>query len=360
MADSNPKRVLITLAGGNLGLPVSEALRAAPEDIYLIGTDSSQYHVHLAEADEVHVIPRANEPDFINVLAKVARESKADFIWPQHDAEIEVVSKYADQLPAKTWLPPHDVVASTADKRKTYELLKAAGVPTPETIDLFKRDDLVTAFKEFDGQVWLRSATGGGGAGALKASDISHAEAWVDMHDGWGNFTASEVLPGPGDYVWDSVWDRGQLIVAQRQTRVVRGITGLSLAGVTSRGVLACDGPDGVEEFGIAAIKALAPKPHGVFRVDFMTGANGVPSVTEIDAGRFTSGDAVIWFNQGVNLPHTVLKIAFGEPIDFETPLLDPYPKDIVAINAISRAPVFIKRTEIDHHVQALSHRREG
>ena len=288
----------------------------------------------------------------------MAEETRADFIWPMHDAEIERISERADELPAKTWLPPYEVVAATADKRKTYRLLKAAGVPTPDTIDLYTEDDLTRAFDEFGGEVWLRSATGGGGAGALRAAKIAHALAWLDMHNGWGTFTASRILPGPGDYVWDCVWKHGELIMAQRQTRIIRGVTGISLHGVTGRGVLLCDAPNAVQEIGIAAIEALTPKPHGIFRVDFVDDAEGDPNVTEIDAGRFTSGDAVHWFPVGVNMPAEVLKLAFGEPLGFEPPLIDPYPKDIVSINAANRPQIFLKRSEVLKHEQEFQRRR--
>ena len=346
------------MAGGLLGIPISEALKAAPEPVYLIGVDSSKYHVHTATTHEAHLVPRANEPDFIDVLAKVAEETRSDFIWPMHDAEIERVTERVDKLPAKTWLPPHEVVLSTADKRKTYRLLKSAGVPTADTVDLFRQDDLDSAFKQFGGEVWLRSASGGGGAGALHATDLTQAKAWVDMHQGWGDFTASRVLPGPGDHVFDSVWDRGKLIIAQKLTRVVRGITGISLHGVTSRGVQVCDGPDSLNEIGVAAIRALTPEPHGIFRVDFVTDSNGVPNVTEIDSGRFTTNNSVNWFPVGINMPRVILKLAFGEPLDFEPPLINPYSTDIVSVSAVNRSQVFIKRSEVEGLEQAFWNRR--
>lgn len=360
MAGSEPKRILLTMAGGLLGIPISDALRTAPEPVYLIGVDSSPYHAYTATTDEVHIAPRADEPDFIDVLAKVAKETNADFIWPMHDAEIERVTERVDELPAKTWLPPHDVVLSTADKRKTYQLLKSAGVPTADTIDLYKGDDLKTAFEEYGGEVWLRSATGGGGAGALLATELSHARSWVDMHDGWGNFTASRVLPGPGDHVVDSIWNHGELILAQKLTRVVRGITGISLHGVTSRGVQLCDGPDSLNEISAAAIKALTPRPHGIFRVDFVVDANGVPNVTEIDSGRFTTTNSVNWFPVGINMPRIVVKLAFGESLDFEPPLINPYPTDIMSVSAINRSQVFIKRSEVEELEKTFRSRRGG
>ena len=61
------------MAGGPLGLAISQALQAASDDIYLIGVDGSKYHAHLAVTDEIHIVPRAGEPDYIDVLGKSGR-----------------------------------------------------------------------------------------------------------------------------------------------------------------------------------------------------------------------------------------------------------------------------------------------
>lgn len=354
------KRVLVTFAGGHLAIGVCEALRAGPEPVHLIGIDSSSYHTHLAMADETHLAPRADEPDYIDILSQIAIDTKSDFIWPMHDAEVERVSEVADQLPARTWLPPHEVVKISRNKLTTYQKLKAAEVPVPETMPVETQHDLEEAFDRFSGEIWLRAATGAGGAGAFKTDNPGYAKFWLDMHTGWGRFTAAEVLPGPADFLQDSIWDHGKLIAMQSQTRLLRGTPSISLPGVTARGSATSDAPKEIDEIGLAAVQAIMPEPHGIFRVDFFAGADGVPRVTEVDAGRFTTNGPNNWYptRPEINLPTTVLKLAFGEPIDFEAPLYNPYPKDLQYVAAINRPRIFVKRSEVARQEEELKARR--
>ncbi len=350
----------MTFAGGHLAIGVCEALKAGPEPVHLVGIDSSPIHTNLAVTDEVYLAPRADEPDYIDILSQIAEETRVDFIWPMHDAEVERVTEKVGDMPAKTWLPPYEVVKTSRNKLSTYQKLKAAEVPVPESMPVETQHDLDEAFERFDGELWLRAATGAGGAGAFKTGNPDHAKMWLDMHEGWGNFTAAEVLPGPGDYVQDSVWDHGNLIALQSQSRILRGTVSISLPGVTARGSATSDAPPEVDEIGMAAVRALMPEPHGIFRVDFFADADGVPRVTEVDAGRFTTNGPNNWYptRPEINLPQTVIRLAFGEPVTFDTPMMNPYPKDLQYVAAINRPRIFVKRNEVDRQEAELKARR--
>lgn len=352
------KRVLVTFAGGRLALGISRALRAAPEPVHLIGVDSAPYHLHQAEADELHLVPRATEPDYINVLCDVAMESKADFIWPMHDAEVERVSEAANSLPARTWLPPASVVRLCQDKMASSLRMKQAGVPVPEGVFIETPEDLEKAFDVCGGEIWLRANSGTGGAGALRTSDIGQAVMWLDLHSGWHRFMAAEVLPGPNDLSWEAVWKDGKLIAAQAKTRLVRGNTGISISGVMGRAVIQHDAPPEVREVASRAVRALVPEPDGIFRVDMMADADGTPNVTEVDAGRFGSTGVSYWHRFGFNFPYQALRIGFGEPIDYETPVIDPAPKDIIAIAGVNRNMEFVKLSDVESGETKFRERR--
>lgn len=350
------KRVLITSGGGYLAIGISRALKAAPEPIHIIGTDSSRYHLHQADADELHLIPRADHPKFVEVLAEVAAESNADFIWPMHDAEIDVISSVANELPAKTWLPPSEVIQLGRDKMATFRRLRAAGVPVPESMFVNSRDDIKEALGRF-GEVWLRANSGAGANGAFRASNIEHATAWLDINNGWGKFMAAEVLPGPFDHSWEGIWKDGELIVSQVMTRLVRGSTGISIPGVRSRTVSKSDAPPGVHPAAEQAVRAMMQRPDGIFRVDLLANASGASCVTEVDAGRLGAGGMAYWHEYGYNFPHIALKLGFGEPVEFETPVINPFSKDLVKIQGINRDVVLLRMGEIEDTDRELEER---
>ena len=168
-------------------------------------------------------------------------------------------------------------------------LLESRGVPVPKTVRINSTEDLSHAFDLFKGQIWIRSTGGAGGKGAFLAESMDKASKWLDIYDGWGSFTASEVLSSKGDHGWESIWKDGELIAAQDMTRLVRGNTGISMSGVKSRGVILRHAPAEVAQVARQAVEAVVDKPDGIFRVDALLDSSGVPRVTEIEAGKVRS-----------------------------------------------------------------------
>lgn len=348
------KRILVTMASGTLATGVMRGLRAGDDQTHIIGVDSSEYHIHQSEADESHLVPRVGDPNFIKALVDIATESKADFIWPMHDAEIEAISAVAAEVPIRTWLPPVDVCSAGRDKLATAKILKANGVPVPATMLIETPSDLAQAFDEIGSELWLRSRSGAGAKGAFRAKSIEYATYWLEINDGWGTFIAAEALPGTGDYSWEAIWKNGALIAAQDETRIIRGNVGISLPGVKSRGVLLRSAPKSVTEVGEKAVRALMPEPDGMFRVDMIADEHGVPNVTEVDAGRFGSGGVAYWHHLGYNFAYEALRMAFDQPVGYATPVINPLPADTASVTGLNRDMTFLRMGEVEPLVAEL------
>lgn len=134
--------------------------------------------------------------------------------------------------------------------------------------------------------------------------------------------------------------------MSQHETRVVRGGGGYKGA-VVARGVQLRDAPAEVNDVSERAVRAMMPEPDGLFRVDMTADENGMPNVTEVDAGRFSSGGPVNWHQFGFNMAYEALKLAFDEPITYATPVIDPYPKDVVAIGGRNRPQTFVSLADV-------------
>ena len=110
---------------------------------------------------------------------------------PGHDADARAFARDPDSLGAATFLPPLAEIEVCRNKMQSYERWRECGVRVPETVMVNEREDLVLAFDRFRGGVWLRAVTGAGGTGALGTDSLRKAEAWLEVHDGWGRFTAA-------------------------------------------------------------------------------------------------------------------------------------------------------------------------
>ena len=166
--------------------------------------------------------------------------------------------------------------------------------------------DLKEAFTSLSGsqnQIWLRAnVVGGGGIGALPASDFDFAKNWISHHRGWSKFLAAELLTR-NTVTWMSIWYEGKLVVAQTRARggwvhgnrTLSGVTGVTKIGRTMTDPI-------VTRIAQESIFAVDDKPHGIFAVDMTYDDKGMPNPTEINIGRFFT--TVLFFTQaGINFP---------------------------------------------------------
>lgn len=352
------KRVLLSHAGGCIGLGFARALKAAPEPFYLIGVDAGKFSLQRAKTDEKYLIPRANDDAFLPVLKAIIDETQPDLLWVQHDAEIAVVSKIAYSLSVPTFLPQADTVAVCQDKMASYHRLHEARVPVPESRLICTEDDLRQAFRELGDEVWLRAIKGTAGNGSLPVSDFHFAKDWIDFHHGWGQFMAAERLT-QRSVSWESIWREGQLIAAQGANHLYWEFPGLTLSGVS--GVIGASqfmANPVVDETAARAITAVTKKPHGVFTVDMSYDAQGIPKVTEINIGRFMSGGVICCVAPGINAPYLAVQVALGEEPVKEVPLFNLVPQDTVLTHGVDMEPVLWNIQQMEGYAQALQRRR--
>ena len=207
------KRVIVTGAGGSPATGFVRSLRAAPEPFYLIGLDVNPYNLQRAETDEGHLVPRVSDPQYLSVLLDILEETRADLMHVQISAEMVALSALRRRLPCRTFLPAHESILACEDKYASYRRWEEAGLKVPATLPLKTPADLDDAFDRFGPCLWLRFTTGSAGRGALPTSDRNEAKRWIDVHEGWGLFTAAECLE-PRTITWQSIWKDGALIVA--------------------------------------------------------------------------------------------------------------------------------------------------
>lgn len=336
----NKKRILVTFAGGRLANGVIRALRKMDESVHIIGTDSNEFYVHGSEADESHLVPRGDDPEYLPVLRDVISQTQPDMLWPLHEAEMIITAGTPD-LGVKTFLPPHAVMALCQNKANAQERFAAAGVPAPESYAIANREDLKQAFKTLSGDIWLRAVSGTGGTGALATQDLKSAENWIDLNDGWGTFTAAERLSGT-TYCWESIWKSGSLVASQVRTRLAHAVPGTPGGSAYARSIYKADAPDGVESAAKKAVLSVMDAPHGILSVDLTGDRHGVPKVTEINAGRFTSSGVLYWAKKGPNFAEIALRAAFDEEQSASLPLVNPMPRDQYMVMGINTPPYFI------------------
>jgi carbamoyl-phosphate synthase large subunit len=138
-------------------------------------------------------------------------------------------------------------------------------------------------------------------------------------------FTLCEYLPGR-DFGCQSLWRDGRLLLVKTFERVSYFAAGGTLSGTSSVAALAktVEEPRVVDVVS-AAIRAVDPRASGMYQTDCKENADGVPCVTEINAGRFGLSTPLFDLVGRHNMAVAFVRVALGRTEAF-TPLYDVAP----------------------------------
>lgn len=344
-----PKRVLVTGCGGPAAINFTRALMAAPEEFYLVGTDAGKWLHFLSPIEKRYRVPRAKDPNYVQEIKRIIEKEKIEFLHPQPDVEVEVMSRNLDELNVRTLLPKLEVVEILRDKYRTYEFFRDKGIPVPET-KIYTIENLEELANKYGWPVWLRARRGAGARLSLPVYSVEEAEKWVKLWNLRGisveEFIVQEYLPGK-DAAWDSLWYKGKLVGSYSRERLEYIYPHLSPSGLTGTPTVARVYIDKkMDDLGEKAVKALDKEASGFYCFDVKY-KEGKPYLTEINPRPHTTFS--LWCYAGVkalgleynyNLPYVYVKLGFGEDIGF--PGRNMFPEGITLIRHIDAGAIIL------------------
>ena len=343
-------RIFVGGAGGAPSNNFIRSLRESGRADYLIGTSCVPTDLFLADVDEKYPIPAAADTVYPDALLRMLSKIRPDFIHLQNDNEVRAVSRLRDQVEAlgvKHYLPAAETVENCVDKEKSYQIWQSAGLPVPKTMVLHNPADLKKAFDLYGETIWVRAIEGAGGRGALPANNYDFAKIWIDRFNGWGEFTASELLT-KDTVTWLSIWHHGELVVAQTRRRLSWNFANRTLSGVTGiTGVGETYSDETVDRISQDAIHTIDAKPHGLFAVDMTYDKNGIPNPTEINIGRFFTTH-YFFTKAGLNMPKIYCDIALDGNFPSLQKRINPLPDGLIWIRGMDVEPVLTTRSELE------------
>lgn len=312
-------RVLVTGAGGPLGVNFCRSLRASGEELRIVGTDANRYHLPLSLCDETYLIPLAKDTDaYQRALVQIAETESIDVLIPTHPVEVRAVAELRDagRLGSmKTALPRTEVLDISDDKASTQRILQAAGIAVPRTRVIDSRATLEEAFGALrvgEDPVWVRGSGAPGlgiGGAALPCRSVEVAAAWIEHYRGWGGMAASEYLPGD-NLSWMALFSHSSLVASAARERLEYVLPHVSPSGITGAPAVSrtIENP-ALASIAERAVRAIDSDPHGVYFVDFKGDRNNTPMITEINGGR--CGTTIHFYTEaGCNFPFLLVLLA--------------------------------------------------
>ena len=331
--------------GGAGGAPSNNFIRSLREsgrNDYIVGTTCVPADLFLADAEEKYVVPPATADCYPEKILSLIAKTRPDFLHLQNDYEVRAISRLRDKVTAigtKLYMPSATTIENCVDKQKSYAIWQASGVRVPETILLNSENDLKAAFENFGPTVWVRAIEGAAGRGALPADNYEFAKIWIERFNGWGIFTASELL-SKRSITWQSIWYEGELVVAQTRrrhswnfgNRTISGVTGITGVGETCSDSI-------VDSVAQDSILAIDKKPHGIFSVDMTYDFSGFPKPTEINIGRFFTTH-YFFTKAGLNFPEIYCNIALDRKFPVLDKKINPLPDGLIWIRGMDQEAV--------------------
>ena len=129
--------ILVTGAGGDIGIAVARCIRDAMPTVRLIGADCRAETAAPAFFDTVAVLPMASDAGYLHALRQLVAQEGVDLLLPLSEAELATLLQanliggaIAD---AKIVSASREVVATGLDKLETFRRLGRAGIGVPPT-----------------------------------------------------------------------------------------------------------------------------------------------------------------------------------------------------------------------------------
>ncbi|MDO8056542.1 MAG: hypothetical protein Q6361_06745, partial [Candidatus Hermodarchaeota archaeon] len=129
-------------------------------------------------------------------------------------------------------------------------------------------------------------------------------------------------------------------IAWERIRYIIRHVSPSGITGTPSVAKLIDDAD--VHEIGNNTIRAISKSPNGFFGVDMRGNTKGIPSVTEINPGRFFT-PSFMYAKSGYNLVKVFFEIGLGRSVTEKFEKRAPIPKNTFWIRAIDLEPKLVK-----------------
>ena len=140
----------------------------------IVAADMSGLAPALYMADTRYLVPRIDDPTYLDAILDICRKEKINAVTTLIDPEIELLSKNRTQfeeLGVEVLAPYTETAELCFDKFKMYQYLSAHGIPTPDTWGDYS--SAMTAVEEgiLAFPVFVKPRTGSGSVGARKVHD---------------------------------------------------------------------------------------------------------------------------------------------------------------------------------------------
>lgn len=343
--------MLVLDAGSAPGNNLIRSLKAGEPSWVIVGCNDSPFTLKKSLADRNYLLPISSS-GYADALQRIVAAERVDLVIPTSDRDVLRLAGIRSKLSCRTLLPRKTVIEQCGDKYSITRLLRRRGIPAPLTYPISSIAKVGAVFGRFRPrrrQLWCRIRSGSGSYAAIPVKSPQQAHSWIAYWEQMrgvppGSFTLSEYLPGR-DFCVQCLWQNGRLVLAKMAQRITYFNTG-SPSGVSSMPTLAKSLFDQrLFDCCSEGVRAVDPRPSGVYFVDLKENEHGEPCITEINPGRFATMTNIHDLAGRYNMAVLYVRLALGERV--RIPGARDFAEDYYLVRSVDTEPAVIRAREL-------------
>lgn len=165
--------ILFCSAGRRVEL-LKDFRKSMDEGDRIIAADLSNLAPALYVADAYYLVPRIDDPAYLDTILDICRKEKINAVTTLIDPEIELLAKNRarfEEIGVEVLAPYTETAELCFDKFKMYQHLTAHGVPTPDTWGDYASAMAAVESGSLVFPVFVKPRTGSGSVGARKVQN---------------------------------------------------------------------------------------------------------------------------------------------------------------------------------------------
>jgi len=159
---------------GRRGELIKNFRQSADTGSTLIAADNSQYAPALYLADKQYIVPRIDDPTYIEVILDICKKENINAVTTFIDPEIELLAKNRDrfvEIGVEVLAPYEKTARLCFDKYLMFQHLQKEGIPTVMTWGTLEEFDVDMKKGLVSLPVFVKPRTGSGSVGARRISN---------------------------------------------------------------------------------------------------------------------------------------------------------------------------------------------
>lgn len=189
---------------GRRGELMKDFRASMQEGSRIVATDNSPYAPALYFADKQYIVPRINEPEYIDTILNICRKEQINAVTTFIDPEIMLLAENRErftELGVVVLAPYTETAKLCFDKYEMFKFLSSCGVNTAMTWGSFEEVKKALEAGDVELPVFVKPRTGSGSVGARKVYDIETLHAAFELDP---SLIAQELMTGEGCFDVDA------------------------------------------------------------------------------------------------------------------------------------------------------------